>query len=78
MLELMETKWRKLATSFVKVNVDFAAFTSIEYDGTSVIIRDEHGQFVEAKFKDLWEVYSHIWANFKHQNLVFNLLKNLD
>ena len=49
MLETMETKWKKPAANFAKVNVDFAAFTSTNHYGTGAIIRDEHGQFVAAR-----------------------------
>ena len=49
MLETMETKWKKPAANFPKVNVDFAAFTSTNHYGTSAVNRDKHGQFVATR-----------------------------
>ena len=49
MFKSMEIKWKRLGANFVKVNVDFAAFTLGEYYGASAIIRDEHSQFLVAR-----------------------------
>ena len=43
MLELMASKWIKLGANSVKVNADSAVFTSLNFYGICVIIRDEFG-----------------------------------
>ena len=48
MLELMPSKWIKPGANSIKVNVDSAAFTSLNCCDIGVIIRYEFGQFKAA------------------------------
>ena len=47
-LELMESNWKKPPLNFVKINVDFAAFTPLNAYGIGIIIRDDVRSFVPA------------------------------
>ena len=49
MLEMVESKWRKPAPSFVRINVDFVAFVGSDSYGVGIIIRNDAGEFLAAR-----------------------------
>ena len=45
---MMESKWRKPAPAFAKINVDFAALVRSDSYGVGTIIRNDAGEFLAA------------------------------